>query len=75
MKRQGSFVVVFFLLGIVFALVAYDLATEVYPRSFYAAGEYSGGVDIAADGGALGFCFLAAACFACSTFLAINRQT
>ena len=66
---------IYFVLGLVFAGVAYylSLMSEVglSKVSIILAGEkgVGSGVDIAADGGALGFAILSGVCFACCAYL------
>jgi hypothetical protein len=69
----------FFVFGIGCSKIAYDLSQKVetgHPSGGYYnsyednKGDKGGyGVDIAADGGALGFCILAGICFCCCTYL------
>jgi hypothetical protein len=65
--------VVFFVFGTGLSKIAYDLSQKAmsgYPYGVYASDDKGGyGVDIAADGGALGFCILAGICFCRCTYL------
>jgi hypothetical protein len=66
---------VFFVFGIVCSSIAYDLSQKVVVGAsgvseYYDHSDKSGnGVDIAADGGAAGFCILAGLCFCCCAYL------
>lgn len=66
---------IYFIIGLISATLAYILSIVTATglpdvlsplSSYFTAG---GGVDIAADGGALGFAILSGICFACSVYL------
>ena len=72
---------VYFVFGIISAVVAYSLSLEwkdgvvVLPHGLAEPPVgVGGGVDIAADGGALGFAILAGICFACCAYLLKSKE-
>ena len=67
---------VYFVFGIISAVIAYSLSLKWQtglPSSLPFEPQVGAGVDIAADGGALGFSILAGICFLCSAYLQKKR--
>jgi hypothetical protein len=67
---------VYFVFGIVSAIIAYTFSLEWKTGQPVFSGEHAvgAGVDIAADGGALGFAILASICFACCAYLLKSKE-
>lgn len=65
--------VIYFLMGILFTVVAFYLSLQ-WEIGIGSRGDSGGGVDIAADGGALGFAILSGVCFICSAYLVKWRE-
>jgi hypothetical protein len=64
---------VYFVFGIISAVVAFSLSLE-WKDGVSTLPVVGGGVDIAADGGALGFAILAGICFACCAYLLKSKE-
>ena len=60
--------IIYFILGFLFAAVSFYLSFKFEIGISYRM-DVGGGVDIAADGGALGFAIISSICFLCSTYL------
>jgi len=60
---------IYFLLGLIFAGLSFYLSLECVIARAIPPDDVVGGVDIAADGGALGFALLSGICFICHTYL------
>ena len=69
MQNQRLMAAMYFILGIISAGVGYSLSLKMEKGIPFMGEGAGGGVDIAADGGALGFALLGGICFACSTYL------
>lgn len=67
--------ITYFMFGVIFAVISYKLSLEVgVGQVMDGLSTVGSGVDIAADGGAVGFAILSGICIFCSAYLIKNKQ-
>ena len=69
MNTSKYMTIVYFILGFAFAAISYYLSLQYEIGLLSRMSEVGGGVDIAADGGALGFAIISGTCFFCTAYL------